>query len=218
MRHSAIRSLLVDFHEGAISAEEKRRVEEHLASCPACKAFSENIGSTLNVLHNESPRDVPVHYFATLLPQVRSRIEERSRPLKWFSPAPWVYRCLAPVSSGMVVAALIGLFLAFRPSASFVSPLEELRSEAATQGTRAVADYLIESSDLTYPLESSQKVRDIVADPSLISSRMADQIFDNAPENYQPVSLIVTDEVSVDDIPQEDLNQVIAQLSNMKSL
>ena len=217
MKHSVVRSLLVGFHEGTLPSDEKKTVENHLALCSECRNYSENIARTFKILQSEGPAEVPTHYFSNLLPRIRLRIEERPHSFAWLSPAPWIYKFVAPVSSAMVVACLIGLFTLLRPL-SLQSPLEELRKEASTFGTQDVADYLVESSELTHALEPPQKVMDIVVDPSLVSSRLEHQMFARTAEEYQPTSLITTDDASVDSLSDEEINQVIAQFDKLTTL
>ena len=50
--------LVTDYLEGALSAEDRRRFEEHLSSCDGCTMYVEQLGQTLELLGRITPDDL----------------------------------------------------------------------------------------------------------------------------------------------------------------
>jgi anti-sigma factor RsiW len=94
--------LVTGYVDGVLGAEERARVEEHLASCAACRDqadFERSLGSRLRALPSPDPRP-------ELLQAVRGRLESVRSPRRWMLP---------------VAAALLGFVLWGRGTASFVA-------------------------------------------------------------------------------------------------
>jgi anti-sigma factor RsiW len=50
--------LVTDYLEGALSAEERRRFEQHISSCDGCAMYVEQLGQTLDLLGRVTPDDL----------------------------------------------------------------------------------------------------------------------------------------------------------------
>jgi anti-sigma factor RsiW len=50
--------LVTDYLEGALSAEDRRRFEEHVRSCDGCTMYVEQLGQTLRLLGRITPDDL----------------------------------------------------------------------------------------------------------------------------------------------------------------
>ena len=63
--------LLTDYLEGALAPGERARVEEHLATCPDCTAYVEQLRTTIGVLGRLREEDVPAGIRGALLAAFR---------------------------------------------------------------------------------------------------------------------------------------------------
>jgi anti-sigma factor RsiW len=50
--------LATDYLEGALSSRERRRFEKHLANCPACTGYLQQLRATVAALGSAEPEDV----------------------------------------------------------------------------------------------------------------------------------------------------------------
>jgi anti-sigma factor RsiW len=56
---SRIVSLLSDYIDGRLPADERGELDEHLAGCPDCTTFVSTYRSTVSLLHSLSEDDLP---------------------------------------------------------------------------------------------------------------------------------------------------------------
>ena len=63
--------LVTDYLEGALSAEDRARFEEHLAGCAGCTAYVEQLRETLRSAGRLEPADVPPEAEEALLAAFR---------------------------------------------------------------------------------------------------------------------------------------------------
>jgi len=63
--------LVTDYLEGALSKRERRRFEAHLAACPNCAAYFEQIRTTVRLTGSIAPDD--------LTPEAREELTELYR-------------------------------------------------------------------------------------------------------------------------------------------
>lgn len=63
--------LLTDYLEDALPAGERARVEEHLATCPDCTAYVEQLRTTIGMLGRLREEDVPPGIVGALLDAFR---------------------------------------------------------------------------------------------------------------------------------------------------
>jgi anti-sigma factor RsiW len=71
--------LVTDYLEGALSAEDRRRFEEHVSSCDGCTTYVEQLRQTLDLLGRITPED--------LSPQGRHDLLDAFRDWKAGGPA-----------------------------------------------------------------------------------------------------------------------------------
>ena len=65
--------LLTDYLEDALPAGERARVAEHLATCPDCTAYVEQLRTTIGMLGRLRVEDVPARIRGALLDAFRGR-------------------------------------------------------------------------------------------------------------------------------------------------
>jgi anti-sigma factor RsiW len=71
--------LLTEFLEGALSAGDVRRMETHLAGCPACLEFLETLKSTRAAVGTLGARDVPEECRRALRAFLKKKLKPRRR-------------------------------------------------------------------------------------------------------------------------------------------
>lgn len=63
--------VITDYLEGALPERERRAVDRHLAECPGCDAYLEEMRATIRITGTLSPRDVPAPVADALLDAFR---------------------------------------------------------------------------------------------------------------------------------------------------
>ena len=71
--HQATQALLSDYCEGQLSAGESKRVEEHLASCVACRGAHQELRETITALLGLHKQPAPVDLAAAVTDTIRRR-------------------------------------------------------------------------------------------------------------------------------------------------
>lgn len=133
--------------DGELSQEEKRRVTEHLSSCPSCRLDIESLRTMKRTLASAPRRAMP--------PELIAAIEDRlSRRAGWRSVVkPWIKMPQVWVPAGAVAAAVLiaGLWLNFKSREQYV-PLEPLLAAHS----RYEAEALVPQGNLVASNYSSQ--------------------------------------------------------------
>ena len=117
MKCRHIVDLLGPYLDGECSLEERRKVEEHLRRCPACRSELEQLRRIETAGRRTVPPDPGEQYWSAFLPRLRQRIgQEQRHPVpvglgdrirRWFSPpVPWVR--LAGAMATAVLVVVIG--------------------------------------------------------------------------------------------------------------
>ena len=63
--------LVTDYADGRLSAEERRRFEEHVSICPPCRAFLDQMRRTVELVGELREEDVPAEIEQQLLTAFR---------------------------------------------------------------------------------------------------------------------------------------------------
>jgi predicted anti-sigma-YlaC factor YlaD len=105
MKCSEVRKLLSAYLDAEVSEKDSRFIEEHIASCAACKTELDELSSVTRVI--DSIEDIKVNpYFSIRLKRVIGDTET-----KQVIPAPildWIRRAVVPV--GAIALLLVSLF------------------------------------------------------------------------------------------------------------
>ena len=72
--------ILTEYLEGALPAEERRRVEEHLAGCDGCTAYLETMRETVRVTGMLTEEQIPVEQKEQLLEAFRDWTRPETSP------------------------------------------------------------------------------------------------------------------------------------------
>lgn len=102
-----VHSKLIFYLEGSLGNEEAQQVESHLNSCAACKAFADDLKSTLSLIENEKKVE-PGPYFYTRL---KAKLETRGTA----SPALHLRRPMQILQPALFsLLLLLGIYAGFR--------------------------------------------------------------------------------------------------------
>ena len=211
--------MLTEYFEGTISAEDRKLVEEHLASCKQCARDAQLITEAFDALRDVAEDSVPENYFVNLVPRIHERLERRRRfVLASFIPA-WMEEVLAPVSALSVVASLVALFFVFAPATVDVSsPLKSIVSEMQNDDAIALTE-LITSPDVAQTnLGAERHALETVSDPSLVTQHFEKQLL---PSNVGDVSIpssFISSDPSYESLSSDEVDQVIERLSHQTIL
>jgi anti-sigma factor RsiW len=63
--------LVTDYYEGALSDRDRRRFDEHILSCPPCRAHLDQMRETIQLLGTLREEDMPPEAERTLLQAFR---------------------------------------------------------------------------------------------------------------------------------------------------
>jgi anti-sigma factor RsiW len=63
--------LVTDYLEGALSLSDRRRVDEHLATCPYCQIYLEQMRQTIRALGHLPEKAIPPEALEALLARFR---------------------------------------------------------------------------------------------------------------------------------------------------
>jgi anti-sigma factor RsiW len=69
----AILELLLDYTEGRMAPDEKRRFEEHLSRCPECVVFVKTYTGTEGALRRLKPDSLPASLVDSVLAYIRAK-------------------------------------------------------------------------------------------------------------------------------------------------
>jgi hypothetical protein len=168
---------LLDFVTGALSADARRDLEEHLAGCPSCRSEAAELGrtwETLGTLPEERPTPALRARFYAMLEQAKAgaSVSERPAParglervlLGWWPSRPALQFGFAVV---LLVAGL-GAGWVIRPEAGPDHEIAALRSELASMRQEMTVAMLTQASSVERLLAISNiRQTGLVGDPLL---------------------------------------------------
>ena len=217
MKHRRVFKLLPEYHEGSLTDEDSRSVEEHLSGCSDCRQASESIAFAFSGLRREEALEIPPHYFNNFLPRLHERIDARQeRRTRIFLPS-WMEPLLAPFSAFSVVISVAGLFLLLRtlPAGADAS-LPGLVAEVPQDELVRLADQEINISE---PL-LHQPIVETVSNAALVSGQLEHQLIAGGGlgEIMTISSAASFDVPEVELLSEDELTHVINHLSQMRTL
>jgi len=217
MKHSKIFELLPDYHEGSLTAEELRSVEEHLSSCPGCRQASESIAFGLSELRREDALEIPPHYFNNFLPRLHERIDEhRKRRLHFFLPS-WMEPLVAPLSVFSVAISVAGLFFLLRTlPAGADGSLQGLVAQVSQDELVRLADQEINMSE---PL-LHQPIVETASNADLVSRHLGHQLIagEGTAEDATVFSGAGIDVPEIELLSDDEVTSVIDHLNQTRTL
>ncbi len=105
MRMEHVKFLLTDYLKGTLDASLRQEVEVHLRECADCCKEANDLKSALDKLQEYRSATPSSHYFATILPRVRQRLEQR--PSFHITISPLVTRLAMPLAAAMLAVTLL---------------------------------------------------------------------------------------------------------------
>jgi hypothetical protein len=148
MKCKDFEELLVQYLEDSLDPKERKKVEQHLGECEACRINLQEMESTLHLLAEEQLPQPEEDFWINFLPQVRSKIDAEEKPSFTLFPKP---RLVSGLVSVMVIV-LLGLFL-FNVSQKRVGdPL----TESSTESILSEAEYSSTTEQLAEVLSSEE--------------------------------------------------------------
>jgi len=147
-----IESQLISYLDGRASVRERREVDQHLASCAACRARVEGFRGVWRVL-DETPATDPSGWFDARL---RRRIAAEPPPGFWMRLAAWLPQPrLALASLALIV---VGFWVAMAPRPSIHSPAPNAVAVNDEQNFRVIKNMqVLENFDVLKDLSGSSE-------------------------------------------------------------
>jgi len=124
MRCSSVRKVLGSYLDGELSERKARRVQKHLAECPAC-AWELKSFQKIDELGKWAMESAPEGYWEGYLARLHSRIEREERDFEMpgffirrfhFLAGYWLRKIGPGLAAVLVIAALIAGYIRFSPT------------------------------------------------------------------------------------------------------
>ncbi len=144
--HEQYEQLFPEYLLGRLSADTTRGVDEHLRICPECRARLDELKPLFAAMKQYAPSAPPAHYFTTVLPRVRERMERRTA-VRFFEE-PWIARVAAPLGA---LALMIALVVSLPPGASS----DGLKELVSSMESEELVDLLVEETGKGVPSQVS---------------------------------------------------------------
>jgi hypothetical protein len=210
-----IQYLLVEMGEGAISPEEQKLVDRHVATCARCAKDLRSIGEAFESLRNVKSEEVPTHYFTNFLPRIHQRLEQRPEQPLGFALPVWVQRFLAPASACAVLASMVVLYSLFSPMVDTTQfHLRQIVSELPKDEIEGVAESISYSNVLARTMEPSQRLMETISNPALVSRHIERELVDDQLNHGHSLSIFLAADNPFEDISDEDVDSVIEKLKD----
>ena len=200
--HEYYRSLLPDVVKGTLNADEAAELDRHLADCAECAQDRSVIETAMDALQAEtSPQAPPSHYFETVLPHVRERLD-RSHQTSWIHSV-----IFTRVAVPLAALALFVVLIARVPFDS-TSNNSVLRSMISSLSTEELTDAMVKQSELTLAPWSSEALSELVPENAVTTKLAADIIESGDVSAYQTLS----------DLSDKDIDLLLQRLGERNML
>jgi anti-sigma factor RsiW len=202
---------LMDYVTNRLSAQERKRVEEHLQECSICSIQYKELlaaDAVLKQSHITAPSPV---YYATILPRVRERLNSRRRSI-------WKYgNGIAKIILPLAVSALLVVFLIRIPQDSFS---ESAQAEALHEAVKDLnEEEVVQAVEMEYAGLSVYPNLDVAA-AGVAEHLHGDQFLKSAVskqiENEEIAEMDI--EGMISDFSGEEVDQVLSGLSERNKL
>jgi predicted anti-sigma-YlaC factor YlaD len=150
MKCRDIGSLLIEYQEDSLGSEEREAVERHLRECDRCRRELEEIEKLYHLLAEETVPSPEENFWTNFLPEVRTRIEEKSKTRRLFLPEP---RLVVGILTILTVA-IVGIFM----FTSHEKSLVELRSGQTDEVTLSPPEISSTTEELAEMLSAEGEV------------------------------------------------------------
>ncbi len=208
-----LRNDLPDFLRGRMSAEDRNRIEEHLATCASCREEAASLEKTFSHIAEAPSITPPETYWRNFLPRLHERITERQtrrRVTPNVGPVPWINRFLIP--SAALVATVLILFqirivpVEESPSSELRQIVAQMNAEELQSATKIATQTLIPEpfSHQDVVFNSEEVARPIV--DSLLALRSAEL------EKLAETNLLGLNEIGLESLTEDELKTVLARL------
>jgi hypothetical protein len=127
--HDEIWKLLPAYCGGELDPAERMRVEEHLASCPACSAALVDLETTLRLLRSTPQVEPPPWLTSRIMARLREESVEKRSWLQRFFFQP--HRKLPLEIMALLVVCVSGYFLARNLETEMQQPIPQLRQPSS---------------------------------------------------------------------------------------
>ena len=213
MECDSFRPLLVEKHEGTISAENAELLDRHLATCDRCREDSDLIGTSFTALREVQDVEAPTHYFANLLPRIRQRIDEHARGPSGFPIPAWFQRLLAPGSAVAVLGSMVALYVILTPKFDPAhSGLREIVADVPRDDIDRLTEAVSYSEPLSRTLDPSQRMLEAVSNPAAVSVHFERELVDDQLAHGHSFTIFLAGESPFEDIADEDVDSIILKL------
>jgi predicted anti-sigma-YlaC factor YlaD len=184
--------LLNDYLEGSLSSDDKARVEQHLSECESCRHDLREIKITFDLLALDCVPEPEERFWINFLPEVRSRIEERRKPIKTLVP-----------KTRLVLGFLSILLVAIISLQLFHTDQRNLAQMKSNQNTETV---------VTDPnlFTAADQLAEVLSAPAMPSTAIGVILSPEEIQNLDSTGILLTD----DYLNQSDLNTMLSELSS----
>jgi anti-sigma factor RsiW len=195
--HEHIQHLLPDLVTEKLQAQERRELESHLSSCEECRSRLEGFQSLNISLNSFKPSDPPAHYFSTVVPRMREKIEGRAKTVEHR----FVRRVLVPLGALAVILAVL--------SRIPLNAEKDLRSVLNSMKSDELAEIAVEDAERQslYLVPSTESLAASLAEQT-IDTKLAAAILSDDGATFDSMS----------DLSDQDVTVILKRLGERKIL
>ncbi len=196
--HEHVQYLLPDFVKGKLEPREQSEVEAHLTSCVECLRRLEEFRSLDAALEGYKTPEPPAHYFTTIVPRLRERIEKKTRT----GERGLVYRVLVPLGALALLVAVL--------SRIPVNTGGDLRSVLGSMKSDELAEIAVEEVERQslYLIPSTESLAAALPEESIDTKLAATILSDTDDLTYETLS----------DLSDQDVTIILERLGERKIL
>ncbi|MDR1538703.1 MAG: DUF4349 domain-containing protein [Clostridiales bacterium] len=197
---SDLEELIPQFIDGALDDEDKKRLEEHLETCEACKQSLLEMSSMIEALHGIPQIEPPMDFHIEVMKKISAETKKDKKTLSFFSR-------LAAAAAGMAATLLVlsALVSAIHSAAS--SKPELYASAEDAQGSIALKAEMNSAA-------VQARLSDASAEPSSFGESPAPASSGAAPSSYGPPEGINALSYNIS-IRVDDIEEAVSAIESM---
>lgn len=202
-----VSSLLPDYLNNKLETALKQGVESHLSECSECRQEADRLTELFQALQKETPSSPPSHYFSTIVPRVRERLERRER-FSWLQHPVFTRVAMPLAAAALAVALLVRLPVELQESTS--QPLLD-RSESLNP--EEVAEALVQQHELL-PLNTVvvQEIAEATVPAKVFEQQIAEKlIVSSSKQPYDYFSGIPTEQL-LNSLNEQEVETLLQRL------
>lgn len=205
------RADIFDSARGTLDSLEQDRLDIHLRECSECRSTLQAMISIQPMLESNPASPPPPHYFSTILPNVRKKLEAKER-IPFFSNALWT-------KLGLPLAAALVMFILLINLPLLKISDHEREDFGNLSGLQWSQDELLEIANMhvarvsAAPSIAREENFMYALNDESISLQLAGMIFNDGSSNGSQSQLNFNPRIWLDDLTDKEVDLLVLRLS-----